>query len=50
MKDIGYGKDYKYAHDFNGSFAEQEFLPKEIIGKSYITQEQVVERKKFVLI
>ncbi len=33
MKDIGYGKDYKYAHDFNGSFAEQEFLPKEIIGK-----------------
>jgi putative ATPase len=27
MKDIGYGKDYK------GSFAEQEFLPKEIIGK-----------------
>lgn len=33
MKDIGYGKDYKYAHDFNGSFAKQEFLPKEIIGK-----------------
>lgn len=27
MKDIGYGKEYKYAHDFPGNFAFQEFLP-----------------------
>jgi putative ATPase len=30
MKEIGYGKEYKYAHDFPGNFAEQEFLPDEI--------------------
>jgi len=30
MKDLGYGKDYKYAHDYTGNFAEQFFLPDEI--------------------
>lgn len=30
MKELGYGDDYKYAHDFNGNFAFNEFLPKEI--------------------
>ncbi|PRP65716.1 replication-associated recombination protein A [Nonlabens agnitus] len=32
MKELGYGDDYKYAHDFNGNFAFNEFLPKEISG------------------
>jgi putative ATPase len=32
MKDLDYGKDYKYAHDFPGNFAEQEFLPDELGG------------------
>jgi putative ATPase len=32
MKDLGYGKDYKYAHSFAGNFAEQEFLPDDISG------------------
>ncbi|GHS86452.1 ATPase AAA [Bacteroidia bacterium] len=32
MKNIGYGKDYKYAHDYENNFVEQEFLPKEITG------------------
>ena len=27
MKELGYGEDYKYAHDFDNNFAEQEFLP-----------------------
>ncbi len=27
MKDQGYGKGYKYAHDYPGNFAEMEFLP-----------------------
>lgn len=27
MKELGYGDDYKYAHDFDNNFAEQEFLP-----------------------
>ena len=30
MKEIGYGKDYKYAHSYEGNFAEQDFLPEEI--------------------
>ena len=30
MKEIGYGKDYKYAHSFEGNFIEQDFLPKKI--------------------
>jgi putative ATPase len=30
MKDLDYGKGYKYSHDYNGNFAEQEFLPVEI--------------------
>ncbi|MCU7549348.1 replication-associated recombination protein A [Chitinophagaceae bacterium LB-8] len=32
MKNLGYGKNYKYAHDYVGNFAEQEFLPSEIAG------------------
>ncbi|MFL0684652.1 MAG: replication-associated recombination protein A [Algoriphagus aquaeductus] len=32
MKDLNYGKAYKYSHDFPGNFVEQEFLPDEIKG------------------
>jgi putative ATPase len=30
MKELGYGDEYKYAHDYSNNFAEQEFLPNEI--------------------
>ena len=30
MKELGYGDEYKYAHDYSNNFAEQEFLPDEI--------------------
>ncbi len=30
MKELGYGDEYKYAHDFDNNFAIQEFLPSEI--------------------
>lgn len=33
MKDIGYGKNYLYAHDYEGNFADQEFLPDKIAGQ-----------------
>ncbi len=33
MKEIGYGKDYKYAHDYKDNFADLEFLPDKIKGK-----------------
>lgn len=35
MKDLGYGDDYKYAHAYKSNFANQEFLPKEIIGEKF---------------
>jgi putative ATPase len=30
MKELGYGDEYKYAHDFENNFSEQEFLPDEL--------------------
>lgn len=30
MKELGYGDEYKYAHDYTNNFAEQEFLPDDI--------------------
>jgi putative ATPase len=30
MKELGYGEEYKYAHDYDNNFTEQEFLPNEI--------------------
>ncbi|MEG0808246.1 MAG: replication-associated recombination protein A [Alistipes sp.] len=35
MDQIGYGKGYKYAHDFAGNFAEQEFLPEGLSGTKF---------------
>lgn len=33
MKDLNYGQNYKYAHDYENNFAAQEFMPKELSGK-----------------
>lgn len=30
MKELNYGKDYKYAHDYPGNFVEMEFMPQEL--------------------
>jgi putative ATPase len=35
MKDIGYGDGYKYAHDYDNNFTEQEFLPEVIAGTKF---------------
>ncbi len=35
MKEIGYGKDYRYAHSYEGNFIEMEFLPEKIKGKVF---------------
>ena len=32
MKELGYGNDYKYAHSYEGNFADLEFLPQELSG------------------
>jgi putative ATPase len=35
MKNLDYGKDYKYAHSFENNFAEQEFLPDALSGTTF---------------
>ena len=35
MKELGYGDEYKYAHDFDNHFVNQEFLPIEISGTTF---------------
>ncbi len=35
MKKIGYGADYKYAHDFDNNFVNQEFLPAELASTKF---------------
>ncbi|MFT3903793.1 MAG: replication-associated recombination protein A [Niabella sp.] len=35
MKNLDYGKNYKYAHDYEQNFVEQEFLPEALSGKAF---------------
>lgn len=35
MKDLDYGKGYKYAHSFEGNFADQEYLPEKLSGTRF---------------
>ena len=52
MKDMGYGKDYKYSHNYEGHFEEQEYLPPSLKGRRYYhpgkegSERQIRERLK----
>ena len=52
MAELGYHKGYKYAHDYEGHFVEQEFLPKELLneriwkGQDNPAEQKLVERVK----
>lgn len=35
MKELGYSDNYKYAHDYNNNFVEQEFLPESLEGRRF---------------
>ncbi|MBR1774851.1 MAG: replication-associated recombination protein A [Bacteroidales bacterium] len=35
MKQLGYGDNYKYAHDYEGNFVQQQFLPDRLQGKIF---------------
>ncbi len=53
MKDIGYGKKYKYAHDFENNFVAENYLPEELNGKQFYfptengQEKNIKERLKF---
>ena len=51
MKELGYGKNYKYSHSYNNNFVEQEFLPDEITNTPfYKPQNNPAENKASELI
>ncbi len=35
MKDLGYGENYKYAHNYQNNFVAEEFLPEELAGTAF---------------
>jgi putative ATPase len=35
MKDLGYGKGYQYAHEFEDAYVPQDYLPDELMGEVY---------------
>lgn len=35
MKNMGYGKEYQYSHNYDNNFSQQEYLPKELAGKKF---------------
>lgn len=47
MGDMGYGAEYKYAHDFAGNFVRQEFMPEGLSGtRFYSPNEQNAQEAK----
>ncbi|MEI7828575.1 MAG: replication-associated recombination protein A [Prolixibacteraceae bacterium] len=48
MKQLDYGKDYKYAHSYDGNFVDQEFLPKKIIQKRFYTPQNNPSEQKIL--
>jgi putative ATPase len=46
LKELDYGKNYKYAHDYKNNFVQQDFLPSELIEqKMWIGQPNPAEQK-----
>lgn len=45
MKNLGYGKNYQYPHNFPKTKVKQEYLPKELYGKKYYFEEKIKENK-----
>ena len=46
MKEMGYGKNYKYSHDFEPNDGNQEYLPNEIKGTSFYKPKTVGAKAK----
>lgn len=50
MKEMGYKRGYKYAHDYKSKITSMECLPKNLLGKRYYNPTDQGEEKKFKLI
>ncbi|MFR9164927.1 MAG: replication-associated recombination protein A [Dysgonomonas sp.] len=48
MKELDYGKDYKYAHDFENNFVNQEYMPKEILNQRFWEPQQNSSENRIV--
>ena len=48
MKDLNYGLDYKYPHDYPGNFVEQPYLPEELKGKKFYQPQQNAQEVKIL--
>lgn len=48
MKDLNYGKDYKYAHNYEGNYVEQDYLPEEIKNKKFWLAQNNPQESKIV--
>jgi putative ATPase len=46
MKNLDYGKEYKYSHDFEGHFTVQQYLPEELKDKVYYRPTGIGEESK----
>lgn len=46
MKQLGYGKDYQYSHDYDDNFANQEFMPEQISGTKFYTPQNNAQESK----
>ncbi len=46
MQELGYGKDYKYAHDYKNHFVKQDFLPNELINTQFWTPQGNPQEQK----
>jgi putative ATPase len=54
MKDIGYGKGYKYAHDYNDAVVDQTHLPEKLLARKYYSptergfEKELIERLRAI--
>ena len=48
MKDLNYGQDYKYPHDYPGNFVDQPYLPEELKDKKFYQPQPNAQEAKIL--
>lgn len=47
MKEIGYGKEYKYAHDYEGNYVDLQYLPQGLLNSEFYNPGNNAAEEKF---